>query len=83
MVEPQETDESTGHAVEKPDGSGLGPEEVAMAREAIDALPANYRRAFLLRRAGFAYESENPDESMAVMLGKTPKTAKVGVTLLA
>ncbi len=76
VVEPQESDEESGYAIERPDGSGLGPEELAMAEGIIAALPVTYRKAFLLHRAGFSYESENPDESIAVMLGKTPKTAR-------
>lgn len=76
VVTPQESDEESGYVVERPDGSGLSPEDIAMAEGIIAALPVSYRKAFLLHRAGFSYESQNPDESIALMLGKTPKTAR-------
>lgn len=79
VIEPQLSDEVTGHALETPDGYGLSPEDEAMAQDIVAGLPDNYRKAFLLRRAGFAYDAASRSESIAAMLDVTPKTAKAWV----
>jgi RNA polymerase sigma factor (sigma-70 family) len=70
-----ETEE--GEELEPPDRTTLNPEEAAIMSEAIQSLPEEKRKAFLLRRAGFEYVSELADvPTIADMLNCSDKTAR-------
>lgn len=57
------------------DRVSLNPEESMILQDILAALPEHYRKAFLLDREGYPMSS-GQGESIAVMLGITPKTAK-------
>ncbi|WP_139215637.1 sigma-70 family RNA polymerase sigma factor [Methylobacterium sp. UNC300MFChir4.1] len=65
--------------VEPLDWNSLGPEDVTVICSILESLPGNHRRAFLLHWKGFGFTA-NEGESIASMLGVTPKTAKDWVT---
>jgi len=76
IIEQEAVDPETGATFEAPDLQQLSPEENVMVNNILAQLPDNYRKAFLLYRNGFKYTSSDPNESIAVMLGKTPKTVQ-------
>ncbi len=76
VVEQEAVDPETGATIEAPDLRQLSPEDIVVIRDLIEKLPALHRKAFQLHRLGFHYTSSNPDESIAVMLGKSPKTVQ-------
>jgi RNA polymerase sigma factor (sigma-70 family) len=70
-------EDEEGEEIEPADRTTLNPEEVAIMSEAIQSLPEEKRKAFLLRRAGFEYFSERPDvPTIASMLNCSDKTAR-------
>jgi RNA polymerase sigma factor (sigma-70 family) len=69
-----------GEEIEPEDRITLNPEEVAIMFEAIQDLPDEKRKAFLLRRAGFEYFSENPEvPTIASLMGRSDKTVRTWV----
>lgn len=76
VIEQEAVDPETGIAREPPDWNQLSPEDNAIIADTIAKLPHLQRKAFQLHRLGFRYTSSNPNESIAVMLGKTPKTVQ-------
>ncbi len=74
--EPFATDEE-GEEIEPADRTHLNPEEAAIMFEAIQSLPDEKRKAFLLRRAGFEYFSEDPQvPTIASMMKRSDKTVR-------
>lgn len=74
--EPFAEDEE-GAQIEPEDRMTLNPEEIGIMFEAIQSLPDEKRKAFLLRRAGFEFFSEHPDvPTIASMLGRSDKTVR-------
>ena len=70
-------EDGEGALIEPEDRQTLNPEEAAIMSGAIQSLPDKKRKAFLLRRAGFEYFSENADmPTIASMLGRSDKTVR-------
>jgi RNA polymerase sigma factor (sigma-70 family) len=74
--EPFAQDEE-GQEIEPADNRILSPEENAIMFDVIQRLPDEKRKAFLLRRAGFEYFSEDPEvPTIASMLKRSDKTVR-------
>jgi hypothetical protein len=70
-------DDEEGEPIDPEDCTSLNPEEAAIIFEAIQSLPDEKRKAFLLRRAGFDYVSEDPNvPTITRMLGRSDKTVR-------
>ena len=57
----------------------LSPEQLTIAADILERLDPLHRKAFALYLNGFTYTSSNPDESIAVLLGKSPQTIKTWI----
>lgn len=72
-------DDEAGVSCEPADNTRLSPEQLVIAADLLERLDPLHRKAFALHINGFKYTSSNPDESIAVMLGKSPQTIKTWV----
>lgn len=72
-------DDEAGVSFEPADNTRLSPEQLVMAADLLERLEPLHRKAFALHINGFKYTSSDPDESIAVMLGKSPQTIKTWV----
>lgn len=73
------SDDEAGIYLEPTDETSLSPEQIVMAADLLEQLDPLHRKAFALHLNGFKYTSSDPDESIAVMLGKSPQTIKTWV----
>lgn len=78
-VEQLPVDEEAGVSFEPADNTRLTPEQLVIAADLLERLDPLHRKAFALHINGFKYTSSDPDESIAVMLGKSPQTIKTWV----
>lgn len=78
--EQESIDPETGATIEMPDWDQLSPEENVIINNLLAKLHHNHRKAFELHRLGYKYSSSDPTQSMAVMLDKTPKLSRVGLS---
>lgn len=72
-------DDETGLVFDPVDSTRLSPEQLAIAADILERLDPLHRKAFALHLNGFKYTSSDPDESIAVLLGKSPQTIKTWV----
>lgn len=72
-------DDETGFTFDPPDSTRLSPEQLTIAADILERLDPLHRKAFALYLNGFTYTSSNPDESIAVLLGKSPQTIKTWI----